>query len=319
MCGIIGALLCLYCKSGCRASVVASALAFHPPEPYYEFKYDLEKKEFTVNFSNELSPVSYPNTRVTMIETKNRTKVPIIYLTHPEAKYTLLFSHGNATDCGAMYAVYVMLASMLKINVVGYDYTGYGASMEFSIRPTEHQIYQDIESVYDWCLSTKLVSDPGNEIILYGQSVGSGPSCYLASIKPVAGLILHSPILSGLRVLTRNRALWCFDIFPNIRRIKNVKSPVYVIHGEDDDEVTVDHGQELLEAVKFEYKYPAWWVPKKGHNDVILGNEHEYIRRLKSYLLYLDQFKENMKMNKSVLKSDKDNEIQLDSVLNIKG
>lgn len=39
--------------------------------------------------------------------------------------------------------------------------------------------------------NNRLVKDHAKETILYGQSVGSGPSCYLASIKPVAGLILH--------------------------------------------------------------------------------------------------------------------------------
>jgi hypothetical protein len=43
---------------------------------------------------------------------------------YPDAKFTLIYSHGNATDCGAMFIMYAMLAMTLKINVVGYDYTG---------------------------------------------------------------------------------------------------------------------------------------------------------------------------------------------------
>jgi hypothetical protein len=37
--------------------------------------------------------------------------------------------------------------------------------------------------------------------------------------------------MSGLRVITPSRLLACFDIFPNINRIKKVKCPVYIIHG----------------------------------------------------------------------------------------
>ena len=37
----------------------------------------------------------------------------------------------------------------------------------------------------------------------YGRSIGSGPSCYIASHPcfKVAGLVLHSPIASGIRIL----------------------------------------------------------------------------------------------------------------------
>jgi hypothetical protein len=45
------------------------------------------------------------------------------------------------------------------------------------------------------------------------------------------GLILHSPIMSGIRVLTASRLLSCWDIYPNIERIKSVQCPVFIIHG----------------------------------------------------------------------------------------
>ena len=34
--GVLGALVCIYCKSGCSGTAVASALAFHPPIAYYD-------------------------------------------------------------------------------------------------------------------------------------------------------------------------------------------------------------------------------------------------------------------------------------------
>lgn len=136
--------------------------------------------------------------------------------------------------------MYSLLSTYLKVNVVGYDYTGYGASMEYGTKPTEHQSYMDIETVYAYCLEKKIVADPSIELILYGQSVGSGPSCYLAKKRPIAGLVLHSPIMSGLRVLTDSRALACFDIFPNISRIRSINVPLFVIHGEVSHYNTLD-------------------------------------------------------------------------------
>ncbi|GFH25834.1 hydrolase_4 domain-containing protein, partial [Haematococcus lacustris] len=40
---------------------------------------------------------------------------------------TILYSHGNAVDLGQMLPVYRELSKLLKVNVMGYDFTGYGA------------------------------------------------------------------------------------------------------------------------------------------------------------------------------------------------
>ena len=65
--------------------------------------------------------------------------------------YHIVYSHGNATDLGGMFSRYVYIAVKLGVNVVGYDYTGYGVSDGM---PTEKQTYMDIEAVFKWCLST---------------------------------------------------------------------------------------------------------------------------------------------------------------------
>ncbi|CAN6889435.1 unnamed protein product, partial [Brassica oleracea] len=55
-----------------------------------------------------------------------------------------------------------------------------------------------------------------DDVILYGQSVGSGPTLDLASRLPLlrAG-VLHSPILSGLRVMYAVKKTYWFDIYKN--------------------------------------------------------------------------------------------------------
>lgn len=52
-------------------------------------------------------------------------------------------------------------------------------------------------------------------IILYGQSIGTVPTVDLATKHEVGAVILHSPLLSGLRVVFRNtKRTWFFDAFP---------------------------------------------------------------------------------------------------------
>lgn len=210
-------IICFYCR-------------FHPPEPQYSIHFDEDSQTYKITFA-DAAIRELPNLKVDILSPKRNTKVSVLIFTNPGAKYTILYSHGNATDCGAMLPLYAMLAAYLKVNVIGYDYTGYGPSMDDGYTPTEKQTYKDILTVYNYCIEQKIIKDPSKELILYGQSVGSGPSCYLASKKPIAGIVLHSPILSGLRVMTNSRSLACFDIFPNINRIKRIQVPLFVIHG----------------------------------------------------------------------------------------
>ena len=57
-------------------------------------------------------------------------------------------------------------------------------------------------------------------IVLYGQSIGTVPTIDLASRYEVRAVILHSPLASGLRVACPDtKKTWCFDVFPSIEKI----------------------------------------------------------------------------------------------------
>jgi len=115
---------------------------------------------------------------------------------------TIIYSHGNATDIGAMYPLQVILSNSLECNVVSYDYSGYGESGGVAM---EANTYTDIASVYEWTLKNVCGGDE-SRIVLYGQSVGSGPCCHLAKqVDGLGGMVLHSPFMSGMRVLTPSR------------------------------------------------------------------------------------------------------------------
>lgn len=84
--------------------------------------------------------------------------------------------------------------------------------MLYQKQPTECNTYADIEAVYE-CLQEKY-GIAEEDIILYGQSVGSGPTVDLASrLTNLRGVILHSPLLSGVRVLFPVKHTYWFDIY----------------------------------------------------------------------------------------------------------
>ena len=66
--------------------------------------------------------------------------------------------------------------SRINCNIFSYDYSGYGAS---SGKPSEKNLYSDIDAAWN-NLRTKYGISPEN-IILYGQSIGTVPTIDLAS------------------------------------------------------------------------------------------------------------------------------------------
>ncbi|XP_018442908.1 uncharacterized protein LOC108814769 isoform X2 [Raphanus sativus] len=145
--------------------------------------------------------------------------------------------------------------------------------------PSEYDTYADIEAVYE-CLQTEY--GVGQEdLILYGQSVGSGPTLHLASKLPrLRGVVLHSGILSGLRVLCHVKFKFCCDIYSNVNKIKKVKSPVLVIHGTEDDVVNWLHGNRLWKMAKEPYE--PLWIKGGGHCNLEIYPD--YIRHLYRFI-----------------------------------
>jgi len=219
---------------------------------------------------------------VHILRTSCNEEIPGFLYRHREARFTIIYAHGNATDCGAMHDRYKEMVENLKVNLFAFEYTGYGTSTGI---PSEQATYSDIQAAYDY-LVDHVCREPKKEIVLYGQSVGSGPVCKLAKEFPVSGMILHSPIMSGMRVLTDSRVLGCLDIYPNIDRIKKVNSPVMIIHGREDEEVGWDHGVGLHEAVPPHHQTNPWWVAGCGHNNICDTEEVciEYYRRISAFL-----------------------------------
>ena len=82
----------------------------------------------------------------------------------PNARFTILHSHGNAVDLGQMSSFYLGLGTRINCNIFSYDYSGYGVSEG---KPSEKNLYADIEAAWNF-LRTKYGVSPEN-IILYGQ------------------------------------------------------------------------------------------------------------------------------------------------------
>ncbi|XP_020996865.1 uncharacterized protein LOC107486551 isoform X2 [Arachis duranensis] len=149
---------------------------------------------------------------------------------------------------------------------------------------SEQNTYADIEAAYKCLIENYGAKE--EDIILYGQSVGSGPTTDLATRLPnLRAVILHSPILSGLRVMYPVKRTYWFDIYKNIDKIPLVNCPVLVIHGTADDVVDCSHGKQLWEHCK--QKYEPLWV--KGGNHCDLELYPQYIKHLKKFIAAIEK------------------------------
>jgi abhydrolase domain-containing protein 17 len=196
--------------------------------------------------------------------------------------YTLLYIHGNATDLGNIRPHLQSLHS-LGFNVFAYDYRGYGTS---DGTPSEQNAYQDAETAYTYL--TQHLKVPPERIIAYGRSVGGGSAVELARRHPIAGLILESTFTSVFRVVVPFPLL-PFDKFSNFDKLRSVRCPVLVMHGQSDSVIPFSHGQALYAAAP-EPKL-SLWVEGADHNDFSQVAGERYSATLKAFQQLLDRRK----------------------------
>ncbi|XP_045467467.1 alpha/beta hydrolase domain-containing protein 17B-like [Harmonia axyridis] len=262
-------------------SSIAAKLAFMPPAPSYEFN----RIESTDKYSMELKEGAhwvYPRSELQKLEgfyvrTTRHNKIACLYVKcASKPKFTVLFSHGNAVDLGLCSSYFVWLGGHLNCDVLSYDYSGYGLS---GGSPYECNLYSDIAAV--WRAMKLRYNVTPDTVILYGYSIGTVPTIHLAAKERVAGVVIHSGLMSGLRVAFPSmRTTLCCDPFPSVDRVRKIRSPTLVIHGTDDEIIDFSHGVGLHE------KCPAavepLWVDGGGHND--LEFRTVFLERLRKFL-----------------------------------
>jgi fermentation-respiration switch protein FrsA (DUF1100 family) len=159
----------------------------------------------------------------------------------------------------------------LNVNVLAYDYEGYGLSDGDVDSLTEEKCYESIEAAFDFLVNVKDIDS--HSIILYGRSLGSGPSCYLMeklaedNVK-IGGLILQSPICSIFRVALDLRMTLPYDMFANVDRIDKAHCPVLIIHGTRDEIVPFWNGEKLWSKIPIKFRARPYWILGGGHNNL---------------------------------------------------
>jgi pimeloyl-ACP methyl ester carboxylesterase len=187
-------------------------------------------------------------------------------------KLTILFSHGNGCDVAMTAPAAHLLCKKLGVDVVVYDYPGYGGNRH---KPSEAAVFKAADVAYNYALEHAAVS-PEN-LVIFGHSLGTGPSVELARSRQCAALVLQSPLRSAVRVVLPSLPFtFPFDIMANEDKMVKLRSdmPLYIMHGTSDKTIDISHGQALYrEAVQHMQTVTCWW-PDYGHNDLELHEKY---------------------------------------------
>ena len=259
---------------------ISRSTAFFPPDPP-TYKLDRHGDGAQELF---IQPVvsgikKVPRAQVALIPVESKENIVAAFIPAPKSSHkTLLYSHGNAVDLGLMLPNLEMLGKTLGVNVASYDYRGYGCSEGV---PSMSACLRDISAVVKWLQKEhrKSLSD----IVLLGQSIGSGPSSWFAAKNPgLAGVILQSAFLSGIQVLNPSLKRWpgWLDVFPNKNFVPKISCRTLIIHGTSDMVIDVSHGKKLHLLCRCPSQ--PLWAAGKGHEDV---EAHEqYVPTLQRFM-----------------------------------
>jgi pimeloyl-ACP methyl ester carboxylesterase len=188
----------------------------------------------------------------------------------------LIYFGGNGEEVSWLVAEFSRVADRAALLM---NYRGYGLS---DGHPSEAMLYQDALALYDRATRRPDI-DPGR-IIVMGRSLGTGVATYLASQRPVAGVVLISPYDTLVQVargaypflpvnlLLRHR-------FESVERAPSIHAPLLALVAARDNIVRPERSRALVQA---------WGGPARL--EVLDGVDHNSIHSHPDYWRLIDAF-----------------------------
>ncbi len=182
---------------------------------------------------------------------------------HPDARFTVLFCHGNAGDIADRLFTLQVLHDF-GLSVLIFDYRGYGRS-EGS--PSESGLYADARAAWRFLVEDEGI--PPERVVIWGRSLGGAVAAELATHVQPGGLVVESTFNRAVDVARRHYGwlpvgrLLRFR-FDAAEAVAATDVPKLFLHSPDDEVIPYELGQQLYEAAA----PPKRQVDLRGgHND----------------------------------------------------
>ncbi len=172
------------------------------------------------------------------------TQIHIWHVAPHDNKPVILYFHGNG---GSLPGRVDRFRRLIQdgIGLIGVEYRGYGGA---GGTPSEDGLIEDAKAAYAFAIARY----PVPQIVVWGESLGSGVAVALAAEKPVGRLILEAPFTSTEAVGARH--YWYLpvrflmkDQFHSDERIGKVTAPLMIMHGVQDQTVPYAMGERMFE------------------------------------------------------------------------
>ncbi len=192
---------------------------------------------------------------------------------------TVLYFHGNSGNLSTRAARYRQILES-GFGLYAPTYRGYAGSEG---QPSETGLISDALEHFD------RLSKETTDIVIHGESLGTGVATAVAAQRKPIALILEAPYTATVDVAAEAYpwlpvAFLMKDQFPSRERIGAVSSPVMIIHGTDDTIIPFEHGQALYEKAGEPKTFVA--IDGAGHGDLwkrgLWENAQDFLRAQQS-------------------------------------
>ena len=166
---------------------------------------------------------------------------------------TILFLHGNA---GNLFNRSYKLNRLneLNLNVLIISWRSFSGNLG---KPNETNLYGDAKKAVKW-LNERGVET--KNIILYGESLGTGVAVEIGQTNKFNSIILESPYTSMIKAA---KIYYPYlpvkfllkDKYDSEKKIKNIKTPILIMHGKKDNIVPFHMGKKLFETANEPKKF----------------------------------------------------------------
>jgi len=235
-------------------------LVFHSSKLPKDYKFDYQQKFEEINIA------SFDGSVLNGLLFKAENSKGLVFYLHGNA--------GTLETWGKIAKIYTSLGYDIFI----LDYRSFGKS-EGEIE-NEEQISKDVSIVY----KTMFKRYSENKIIITGYSIGSGFAAKLALENHPKSLILQAPYYNFLE-LSSSKAPFFPDFMKKFSLETNlylpqIKSPIYIFHGTDDQLIPVDNSIRLKKLLKSN----AYFYPLKNQEHIGVNENEDFQKQLKIIL-----------------------------------
>jgi len=197
----------------------------------------------------ETKPVEsvFPGASEFFIDTPQGNRLQTWYKPAKLGKETIVYLHGNARNLSTRGRLINILSEDDR-GLLIFSWGGFGQS---SGTPSEQSFYDDARAVFDWLTNEHKLES--SDLIIYGESLGTGVAVQLATERSFKGVILAAPYTSIAQMAANDYPWLPVNLllnhrFDSIDKIQNVDEPLVIMHSTDDDTIPYEQGVRLFEA-----------------------------------------------------------------------